>query len=287
MSPAASPAAAVVIPCFNDGATLEEAVDSVLSQHPTPEIVVVDDGSTDEATLRTIRGLGSRGITILRQPNGGTARARSTGLEHTRAPLVLSLDADDVLEPGALGHLIEVLDREPGAAAAWGGYQRFGDSTTVQRTAQTLDAWQITHQNDLPATALFRRTALEAVGGWTLADGYEDWDLWMSLAERGFSGVGLPGVIYRYRRHGQRRLQADAERNEELVERLRERHPELFASRRRNWRRSTAPLGTRLLLPLLGIVPLSGRRRRLVAGAVTHLADGRGVRLLVARAMHG
>jgi len=112
-----------------------------------------------------------------------------TGVEATSADYVFPLDADDRLLPGALSALADKLDANPGLALVWGDYQLFGTRHYLQRTADTLDRWQITYQNDLPASALVRRSALLAAGGWELRGGYEDWDLWMALAERGERGA--------------------------------------------------------------------------------------------------
>ncbi len=283
MVPSAPTRIAVVIPCFNDGATLSGAVESALCQDEPVELVVVDDGSTDPHTVERIAAVEATGVTVLRQANAGPATARMNGLEHTTAPYVLPLDADDVLRPEVLGALAAALDASPRAAAAWGWYQRFGDESTPQQTASCLDPWQLTYQNDLPATALLRRTALADVGGWGSWEGYEDWALWLALAEAGWEGVGLPRVVYDYRREGVRLAHRQVARHDEIVDELARRHARLWADRRRNWRRSPAPLAVRLALPLLDALPLAGDHRRLLGRAVNELAQGRGVRVLASR----
>lgn len=283
MAVTASPRIAVVIPCFDDGATLTEAVESARRQDEPIELVVIDDGSTDPRTLEVLTELEADGVAVVCQPNRGPGAARMAGFQRTTAPYVLPLDADDVLLPDVLGELAAALDARPRAAAAWGWYQRFGDESTLQQTARCLDPWQLTYQNDLPATALLRRTALDGVGGWATSRGYEDWDLWLSLAEEGWEGVGLPRLIYRYRRQGVRLAHGDVVQHTEIAERLATRHPRLWAARRRNWRRSRAPLAVRLALPLLEALPLPLRHKRLLGRAVNEVAQGRGVRLLVRR----
>jgi hypothetical protein len=157
----------------------------------------------------------------------------------------------------------------------------------VQGTAPSLDAWQITHQNDLPLSALYRRRAVIEAGGWALRDAFEDWDLWMSLAERGWAGVGTPEVTYLYRAHDARAHAVAARRYIAIHRELVARHPRLFAQRRRAWLRSRAPLALRLALPLVERLPLPRDRKRMLGGVVTHLAHRRGVRALVARARSG
>jgi glycosyltransferase involved in cell wall biosynthesis len=283
MPPHKHPRVAVVIPCFDDGATVEEAVASAVAQDEPVELVVIDDGSRDPATLEALARLETEGVLVMRQANAGVSAARMAGLAATSAPYVLPLDADDLLEPGVVAVLADQLDTDPQLAATWGWYQRFGDESTLQPTAPALDPWHISHQNELPATALLRRAALAETPGWRLRGDFEDWDLWMSLAEHGWRGVGIPRIVYRYRRAGTRGAHRAAARHGEIVAKLRELHPRLFAARRRNWRTSSAPLALRLALPVIERLPIGHDRRRLLGGAASHLAHRRGVALLLCR----
>src|SRR5258708_664717 len=93
----AAASVAVVIPCFNDGATVIEAVRSAQSQERVDELVVVDDGSTDAHTLAVFRSLEAEDVRIVRRPNGGLGAARMTGVDATTGDYVFCLDADDRL----------------------------------------------------------------------------------------------------------------------------------------------------------------------------------------------
>jgi glycosyltransferase involved in cell wall biosynthesis len=273
---------AVVIPCFNDGAMLESAVASAETQDAAPEIMVVDDGTTDPATLTLLRRLERRGIQVIRQANQGPAPARMAGVRATDADYVFALDADDMLAPDGLRRLGEVLDRHPEAAAAWGAVQTFGEVEFVgDRSPPSLDAWEITFQNHLPIGSLYRRSALLDVGGWQFPGGYEDWDLWMSLAERGWKGIGIPEVTACYRVQPGRRLSRSSRRHAERYIKLRARHPVLFAERRRNRRSSPAPMMLKLALPAIETLPVSSSRKRIIGSAVAHLAYGNGWRVLL------
>jgi glycosyltransferase involved in cell wall biosynthesis len=255
----------VIVPCFDDGATLEETLDSVRAQDEPHELVVVDDGSTDADTLALFERLEADGVRVLHQENRGLAGARMAGVAATEAPFVLALDADDRLAPGAL---------------VWGDYRTFGDADYVQGTAPELDPWQLTFQNDLPVVVLLRREALLDAGGWSLRGGYEDWDLWLSLAEHGLRGRRLPLVAFHYRLHGTRMLREVATRHGEVYDELRARHAALFDSRRALWRRSSAPLPLRVGLALIELLPLARNRKRQLAGLLNHLAQGRGLHTL-------
>src|SRR5258708_7673047 len=121
-----------------------------------------------------------------------------TGVLASGSDYVFCLDADDRLVPGALAELAGALDGDPGLALAWGDYLLFGERSWRQYTAPSLDPWQISYQNDIPASVLVRRSALMAVGGWQLRGGYEDWDMLMGLAERRERGRRVPSVVYEY-----------------------------------------------------------------------------------------
>jgi glycosyltransferase involved in cell wall biosynthesis len=250
-----APRIAAVVPCFNDGATLRATLDSLREQERT-ELVVVDDGSDDPHTVGVLAELEATGTTVVRQPNSGPAAARMAGVRATSARYVFALDADDLVAPGALSDLADALDRDGDAVMAWGDTQMFGDASVQVPKARALDPWQLTYVNPIPTSALIRREALEGVGGWQLESGYEDWDLWLAFAERGWRGLHLERTVARHRVHGARRWSTDFARHTQIEDELRQRHRPLFAQRRRNWRRSSAPWRSRLLLPVVFRLPL-------------------------------
>jgi glycosyltransferase involved in cell wall biosynthesis len=275
---------AVVVPCHDDGETLPETLASLREQE-AHELVIVDDGSTDASTLALLEALEQRGVRIVHQEQRGLSAARMAGVHATSAPYVFPLDSDDAVEAGSLARLADALDASPEAAAAWGDERSFGEVAMSLPSARRLDPWQLSYQNELPVAALYRRDALLDAGGWQLnIGGYEDWDLWMALAERGASGVYVPAVVGRYRVRRSRMLGALRDRHGELYAELRRRHPRLFAERRRNWLRSRAPLRLRLLLPLLDVLPLSQTWRHRLANAVSRPAGPLLVRLQRLRA---
>jgi glycosyltransferase involved in cell wall biosynthesis len=280
---AATSQIAVVIPCHDDGATLGEAIDSVLRQDMPAEVIVVDDGSTDPGTAALLRRLAGEGVRVLRQANRGPGPARTAGLRATRAEYVLPLDADDRLPAGALRRLRDELDARPGVVATWGAERHFGAVAFTQRTLRSLDPWQLSYRNDLPLSALYRREAVLVAGGWQLDGGYEDWDLWMTLAEAGHQGVGIAAITSEYRVAPGRRLSRSSSRHGERCARLRERHPRLYDMRTRHRRASRAPIALKLALPVIDTLPLSGTRKRLLAGAACSLATGSGWSTIAAR----
>jgi glycosyltransferase involved in cell wall biosynthesis len=108
----------VVMPAYNYAPFLREAIDSVLAQtYPYVELVVVDDGSTDE-TPAILASYGDR-LTSVRQPNSGQAAAINRARRMARGELVGYLNADDVLEPGAVAASVEALRARPDAVMSF------------------------------------------------------------------------------------------------------------------------------------------------------------------------
>ena len=271
--PGRAPRVTVITACYNDGATVGDTIASCLGEDC--EVVLVDDGSTDPFTIAELERLAVGPVRLVRQENGGLSAARMRGLEEVRTPYVFPLDADDQLLPGSLARLADALDRDPGLAVVWGDYEIFGDYGRVRELAHRLDPWQITYLDEIPAASLVRRDALVAAGGWRSAV-YEDWNLWLSFAERGLRGERLPIVAYRYRRHGVRKWEEDFKENRRFEGELRAAHPALYAARGVHWRRSRAPLLNRLAFPLIDRLPgLSEPRRVGLLSLVSTVAHRR------------
>lgn len=249
------PRIAVIVPCHDDGPYLVEAIES-LRDEPGVEVVIVDDHSTDAETLAILERVGE-GARVVRQPvNQGLAEARNRGLAETSAPYVFPLDADDLIEPGALARMAERLGEDPAAVACYGDYLEFGDHTLIRSTPATLDPFRLAYRNEYPVTALFRRSALEQVGGWhdiSHIAGYEDWDLWMTLWERGGHTVKLaPGEIsYRRRVRQDSMLTTSRNHHRQLYVELRRRHRGIFGRVAENRRASDLPLRSKLAYPIL------------------------------------
>ena len=256
---------AIIVTCFNDGETLGETVTSIRAGAPDVELVIVDDGSSDERTLQVLSQFQAEGVRVIHQENRGPGAAAMAGIEVTAAPYVMRFDADDLLEPGAVDALADALDTAREAAAAWGDLQTFGLTDFRIPSPPTLDPWLITYTNCLPGPgALIRREALVAAGGWQLRNGFEDWDLWMRLAERGNAGTYVPSVIFRYRRdQGGRFMETAAPHADRYYEDLRARHEQLFSARGESRQRSSASALLKLSVTAVEATPGLSRLTRI------------------------
>jgi glycosyltransferase involved in cell wall biosynthesis len=280
-TPSGEGAVAVIVPSFNAGATLHVTVDSAKDEPGIAELVVVDDGSTDSASVVALAELQAENVRVIHQTNQGPSAATMSGLHATSAPYVMRLDADDLLEPGAVSALTAALDQAEDAAAAWGDVQTFGLTTFRIPTAPSLDPWLLTYTNCIPgAGCLMRRSAVLEAGGWQLRDGWEDWDLWLALVDRGWRGVYVPEVVFRYRRSVQGRHIGSIDKSQAHYEQLRRRHPSVFANRATNRRSSRAPRIVKLAVSLIEILPGLPRRARIqLCELVTHLFWNGGLRV--------
>ena len=179
-----------VVTSFNQGSMILEAVQSLCAQTTPPAgIILVDDGSTDESSLRILAQIESDPsfcvpITVLRQPNGGVSAARNAGIRSAQAPLVLVLDGDDRLEPAYIEQVSGLLRERSGLVAASSWMRTFGVlDATVCPAGGGITAFL--SRNCCPATHILRRGAWEQCGGYdeTMRSGFEDWDFFLSLLE--------------------------------------------------------------------------------------------------------
>lgn len=198
----------VVIPSFNCGPFIREAVESVLNQTLPPlEVIIIDDGSTDDTAVR-LHAYQDR-IRYVRQERQGVSTARNHGLRLARGELIAFLDADDLFLPNKLEGQVALLRQHPRAGFIHSGWllvdaegRRIREVTPwVCAPKLDLKTWLMWKPAFLGAI-LFRRTMLERVGGFDLSLRHaEDVDLLLRLASLGCQGIWLKHATVAYRRH--------------------------------------------------------------------------------------
>lgn len=194
----ADPSISIVIPCYNSGATLPQTLASLRAQSlPPREVIVVDDGSTDPATVALLDSLAD--VRLVRQPNRGLPAARNAGFAAASGTFVLPLDADDWLEPDTLEKLLAALRRHPEAAFAFSHIRLEGECRGVLE--KHYNFFEQLFLNQMPYCILIRRATWAAVGGYdeTMRRGYEDWEFNIRLGARGNFGVVVPEPLFHYR----------------------------------------------------------------------------------------
>ena len=197
-----SPRLAIVIPCFNHGSFLDEALDSALGQTEPVEIVVVDDASTDRATRAKFDAWNRPDIPLIRQEtNRGKPAAVNRGIAATAAPFVLVLDADDVLAPTFAERLIPVLESRPEVGIVYPAIEKTGKHSGPI-TSPEFSLERMLRNNVIHNGGVFRRADWVTLGGFDeeLVE-EEDWERWLSILELGREVVFVPEPLYGYRRH--------------------------------------------------------------------------------------
>ncbi len=191
---------AVIIPCYNHGRTVRQALDSVLAQtRPAAEIVILDDGSTDLYTRQVLSSLDIPGTRILRTANKGAAAARNHGIRLASAPYIVTLDADDMLEPSYLEKTGAMLDADPDLGFVSTAIQTFEGASYVWTPPECNLLTALT-RGSAHVTSMFRRRLWESVGGFDETfPTAEDLDFWISAMEAGFQGTVIDQPLLRCR----------------------------------------------------------------------------------------
>jgi glycosyltransferase involved in cell wall biosynthesis len=191
----------VVITTYNYARFLPEAVASALAQTaPDVEVVVVDDGSTDDTQEVLARFAGR--IRVHHQENAGVSAARNTGARLARGRYVVFLDADNRLRSEFVGRCLAALQADPAAGFAFTQLAYFGDHVGIS-SVEPYDLSLLLDSNPIDTCAMVRRSLVTTHG---FDEGHrtflEDWDFWLTLAEHGWHGVLVDEPLVEYRWHG-------------------------------------------------------------------------------------
>lgn len=197
------PPISIIIPAYNEAAVIEGALASLAGMdYPTLEVLVVDDGSTDE-TLRLAAGWegqhGSVDYRVLTKSNGGKATALNTGIAASKHPFVFCMDADSRLEPDTLRRAMQQFeDPSVGAVAGNVKVENRGRLITKLQALEYIEGLNLPRRaqgfiaavNIVPGpVGLFRREALDEVGGYDTDTFAEDADLTLKLVSAGWKVV--------------------------------------------------------------------------------------------------
>jgi glycosyltransferase involved in cell wall biosynthesis len=231
----ASARATVIVPLYNYGSYLPEALDSVVAQTTRPlDLIVVDDASTDDSLAVAVRWAEAnasfldRVLVVRNLANAGLAHTRNVGFDLADTPWVLPLDADNRLRPRCVEECLRIAE-VTGATYAYPVIQQFGEGEALMGAAP-YDPVRLTIGNYIDAMALVSRAAWAAVGGYRLiTGGWEDYDLWCSFAECGLRGEQVPGEpLAEYRVHRTsmiRTAAASAAQIEGMIDSVTRQHP--------------------------------------------------------------
>ena len=183
----------VIIPVYNGERFIRRALDSVFGQtYPLHQVIVIDDGSKD-STREIVGGEYGERVTLIRQQNGGPAKARNAGLRAATGEFIAFLDADDWWEPGKVAGQIQVLNTHPDAVGNYTGLRMMSDEGVHLEDIRPADPntlWPTLrwcNPSVPPSSVMLRRLALDKLDGGFVERqlGSEDWNLWFRLIAKG------------------------------------------------------------------------------------------------------
>lgn len=191
----------VIMPCYNDGKYIREAIQSVKEQtYFYWELIVVDDGSSDQETVEIIDSLSDENITVLRSQHLGPSGARNYGIQYAKGKYILPLDSDDKIDSTYIEKAVHILENNVDVGVVYCEADMFGEKTGKwDLPAYSFE--QMLMDNVVFITALFYKEDWEKVGGFNanMKQGMEDYDFWLSILELGKNIYQIPEILFHYR----------------------------------------------------------------------------------------
>lgn len=195
----------VIIPCYNQGKYVSDAIKSVLAQtYKNIEIVIVNDGSLDNSS-EIINSFSEKYKNILffdNKENRGVIYARNMAIKACGGEYILPLDADDTIEPAYIEKAVKILDENSNIGIVYCKARMFG-SKNEYWNLKDFDKSNILYNNCIFCSALFRKSDFIKVGMYKeyMQYGCEDYDLWLSFIEHGFGVYRIDEILFNYRQY--------------------------------------------------------------------------------------
>lgn len=200
---AKQPLVSIVIPIYNYGLVLNRTLASVFeSSYKNIEIIIVDDGSTNDYVLMKLEKLKTHpNITVIHQTNSGPSSARNTGIKHSTGEFILPLDADDMIKPDYIRSCVSVLNNNKNVSPVYCDTIHIGEIQGIEKRPN----WSMEELKKRPFIvncSMFSRKSYDDVGGYdeTLV-GWEDYDFWIRMGLQGYIGKYIPKPMFIYFHH--------------------------------------------------------------------------------------
>lgn len=231
----------VIIPCYNDGQYLEEAVMSACESFYEPlEVIIVDDGSEDDLTRKVLRSMKLAGRKVIYAKHGGPAKARNVGIRQARGEYILPLDADDKISPEYISEAAAILEAKSEIGIVYCLADVFEGSTGIWKLPD-FDIGTMLYQNIIFSAGMFRKKDWERAGGYdeSFLHFPEDWDFWLSLLDLGLKPYRIEKVYFHYRKRKNNLSRSDTkityDEKAQNLHKVRQRHLALYRQHIQEW----------------------------------------------------
>ena len=197
------PLVSVVIPIYNYGVQFEKTLCSVFdSTYKNLEIIIVDDGSDDEYVKLKLESLeGHPNIKIIKQINSGPSSARNNGINNSNGEFILPLDADDMIYPDYIQSCVNILKNNKNISPVYCDTHHIGQTQGVeQRPEWSMD--RLIQGPFIVNCSMFHKKAFDDCEGYDNSlKGWEDYDLWIRMGQKGYIGKRIPKPLFIYYHH--------------------------------------------------------------------------------------
>ena len=192
----------IIMPCYNHGKYVMDAISSVdkLGNSIDYEMIIINDGSTDEYTNTILKELQNKGYYVIFQENKGLSATRNMAISIAKGEYILPLDADNKLRVNYIYNAIKIFEENKDISIVYGNGEFFGEQTGVKRQFE-FNLQRLMLYNFIDSCAVYRKTVWEAVGGYDskMKYGLEDWEFWLNAAFKGFKFRYIDEILFDYR----------------------------------------------------------------------------------------
>ena len=231
----------VIMPCFNDGAYIEESIACVWEQtYPSIELIVIDDGSDEKQTMDILERIqNDERCTVVRTAHEGPSGARNAGIRQAKGKYILPLDSDDLIDKTYIEKAVRAIEEKPERGVVYCFADLFGEESGPWNLPP-YSFKQMLRDNVVFITALFYREDWFKVGGFNtnMKYGMEDYDFFIGLLEIGREIYQIPEVLFHYRIKKKSRtteLMDDVDCVKEMYRQIYENHPVFYETYKREY----------------------------------------------------
>jgi glycosyltransferase involved in cell wall biosynthesis len=197
-----SPSISVIIPCYNQGHYIDDALNSLkICESDLFEIIIINDGSTDSFTIKRLAELEQEGYYIVQQNNQGLSSARNTGIQLAKGKYILPLDADNKIRKEYLTEALNVLEQNQDVAVVYGNAAYFGERDGVWAVGD-YNLQKLMICNYIDACAVIRKSVFKTMGAYDTSlklFGLEDWEFWLRISFAGYRFHYINQILFDYR----------------------------------------------------------------------------------------